>query len=391
MIHQFSVKGFDDELTMINEALTTLRESTSGAKKSTYSFLQIQQKSMMTSRQQQAGMDVLALVQDLARKEGTASLLTLASRIKSLVRFGGGNQVDVFGQVKELIEGLLAKLIQEKNEEASKKEYCDEKLPKGERQLEVNEAAQRRAQLRFDDAKITVADREKELKDEKKKRDEVSLAIAAMEEERTKEKAEFGKVKEDLNYGIAGVNKAIKLLTEYYAEEAPSDVAEQTPPPIEFDEPTSPDEPPKYKKSSEGGNAITTVLGEVLEAFQKDLAAKEAEEQEDVTDYLELKQKLETEEITANGHITAVEDELTQEKKTLTEMTVDRDRAVQEYTSAQASLDADRKYCTIFPETYEEKKRRLESELAGLKKARAILKAATEIQISVRRLRGNRA
>merc|ERR1712194_266073 len=98
-----------NELSALVQAKKILVETSSGAVSQTYSFLQLATHSDL------AGSEVVAVVKRLAKTHHSAALAQLASRISTVLRFGGS---DPFGKVKGLISTMIAKLEKEAGAES---------------------------------------------------------------------------------------------------------------------------------------------------------------------------------------------------------------------------------------------------------------------------------
>ena len=99
----------------------------SGASSQTYSMLQV---SRLQSRTDLAGLEVVQLVKQLAKKHHSSALAQLASRMTAAIRFGSSGGDDPFAKVKSLIENMISKLEAEAKAEATEKAYCDEEMSK---------------------------------------------------------------------------------------------------------------------------------------------------------------------------------------------------------------------------------------------------------------------
>merc|ERR1711933_645281 len=105
--HEATVKARNEELKAIATAKKILEDTTSGAASQTYSMLQV---SRLQNRQDLAGLEVVQLVKQLARKHHSSALAQLASRMTAAIRFGTSGGEDPFAKVKGLIENMIAKL-----------------------------------------------------------------------------------------------------------------------------------------------------------------------------------------------------------------------------------------------------------------------------------------
>ena len=123
--HEASIRARSEELKVIATAKKILEESTGGAVSNSYSLLQIKSG----ARNTQVVETTLAAIKKLARKHKSLKLAQLASKISTVIAYGGN---DVFKQVKEMILKDIEALKKEAEEDATEKAYCDEELAKTE-------------------------------------------------------------------------------------------------------------------------------------------------------------------------------------------------------------------------------------------------------------------
>merc|ERR1712151_259901 len=122
--HGASVASRAEELKVIAEAKKIVKESTSGAEGQTYSLLQV--ASGIKSGRDLVRLEVITLVKRLAKKEHSAALAQLVSRMTAVVRYGASSGDDPFVKIKGLITDMITKLENEAAESASEKAFCDE-------------------------------------------------------------------------------------------------------------------------------------------------------------------------------------------------------------------------------------------------------------------------
>ena len=77
-----------------------------------------------------SGFEVVTVVRRLAKKEHSAALAQLVSRISAIMMFCAGAGADPFVKVKGLITDSINVLQSEASSEASHKSYCDEETSK---------------------------------------------------------------------------------------------------------------------------------------------------------------------------------------------------------------------------------------------------------------------
>merc|ERR1712176_159650 len=86
------------------------------------SFLQTD-RSRLSSGADLASFEVVHLIRDLARKQGSGALMQLASRMSSAM-----HSEDPFTKIRGLISDMIARLEEEAGADSTKKAYCDKEL-----------------------------------------------------------------------------------------------------------------------------------------------------------------------------------------------------------------------------------------------------------------------
>merc|ERR1719171_2169777 len=189
--HEVSQKGRADELAAVKKATEIIKESTGAAA----SFLQLKSGSRLSSRADLAKLEVVTAVKKLAKKEHSAALAQLASRISAAIRLGGHSGADVFGKVKTLITTMIAKLEKEAAEEADAKEYCDEETAKSdEKKADLTEETEK-LKAKIDQASSKSVSL-------KSKVAELAKLQAEMDKLRADENAAYVTSKADLEKGV---------------------------------------------------------------------------------------------------------------------------------------------------------------------------------------------
>merc|ERR1719272_305364 len=123
---------------------------------------------------------------------------------------------DVFAKVKGLISDMIAKLEKEAESEATEKAYCDEELSKTEAKKGELEGVITKLTSKIDLAAAKSAELKGEVKTLSGELAKLAEEQASMDSIRAEEKAAFDKAKAELSAGIAGVQKAIGVLKDYY-------------------------------------------------------------------------------------------------------------------------------------------------------------------------------
>jgi len=362
--HEASQKSRSEELEAIGVAKKAIADSTGGASQQQYSFFQIDSFSHAHSHNDLVHLEVVNLVKNLAAKQHSAALNQLGDRIKAVLKYGASTGEDPFGKIKGMIADMITKLEQEAQAEADEKAYCDEEMAKTEAKKE---------ELTTDIERLTTKLDKKAAKSTKLKEEvaELQNELAAlakttyeMNNARTDENKAFVAAKTDLEAGIAGVQKALQVLRDYYNNAA---LIQQPSPPA------------GHSAAGGAGGAIIGMLEVVESDFSKTLSKITLEEDTAASKY---------EERTQENKVSKSLKE--QDVKYKTAESKSLDKQIAEHNSDKAGLNdqlaAVLEYykelegkCVAKPETYEQRKKRREDEISGLKQALQILDSETAL------------
>jgi len=341
-----------EELKVLAMAKKIIIEATGGSFSQT-SFLQLTATSRMTSRADLANFEAVKYVKKLSETLHSAALAQLANRMGSALRMGTAAGEDPFAKVKGLIGEMIEKLLKEAEEEAGHKAYCDKemtatKAKKEELTDDITALTTKIDKMTADSAKLKeeVAILSKELVD-------LGKSQAEMDKLREEENTAYTANRAEMEKGLEGIKLALKVLREYYATGA----FVQT----------------STHKAEGAASGIIGMLEVVESDFSKGLAEMISIEEAAAAEY---------EKVTKENEITKVTK--TQDVKYKGKEAKGLDKAAVEHTSdregLQTELDAVLDYwvqiqeqCIAKAEPYEERKKRREAEIAGLKDALAIL------------------
>merc|ERR1719443_118343 len=192
---------------------------------------------------------------------------------------------------------------------------------------------------------------------------------ASMDAIRAEEKAAYDKAKSELEAGIAGVQKALGVLRDYYEGGAALlqkaggfDAFMQQPAP-----------PKKHSAASGAGGSILDIL-EVCESdFTKNLADEETEESDAVAVYEKTTQDNKLATTMKSQDVKYKTKEYKGLDKSISELSAERDNTNTELSAVLEYYAKIKDRCVAKPETYEERKARREAEINGLKEALSIL------------------
>jgi len=335
------VKSRGEELKAIATAKKIVVEATGGG---AASFLQVKRSASQTQSDQ--AVQAARLVRKLAKKEHSAALNQLAQRMSSAAKF----DADPFAKVKGLISDMIAKLEDEAEEDATKKAYCDKELAESDKKktektddldklsVKTEKASSSSAQLKNDVARL-----EKELA-------ELAAAQTEADKIRSEEKALFEQQQAETEKGIKGVQLALKVLREYYAKEDKG-----------------------HEDASGAGGSIIGLLEVVESDFQKALSELVATEEAAVKEYKAMTDTTQIDIATKTQDAKYKTKEHKSLDKAIAEFTSDTESVKEELSAVEEFIAKLNEECVTKPESYEEKKKRREAEIAGLKDALEIM------------------
>ena len=351
-------------------AKQVIAEATGGAADLSYGLVQtsfLQVNSKINSGADLANFEAVRFVRDLARKQHSTALAQLASRMAAAMRQSSSNGDDPFAKVKGLISGMIEKLEGEMSADASHKAYCDKETSESVEKKAEKSAVEDKLTTKIDQMSAKSAQLKEQTAALQKSLAELASSQAEMTKMRSDEKAAFTTNKAEMEQGLEGVKMALKILREYYSAEG--------------------------KAHEEGGEATGIVgLIEVVESdFSKGLAEMVTTEDSAAASYDQETKENAIEKATKEADVKYKTKESTGLDKSISETTSDRE-------SVQAELDAIKEYlakleemCVAKPDTYAERTKRRDSEIAGLKQALEILDGeAVLLQSAKRTLRGIR-
>jgi len=362
--HELTVQGRKEELAALAKAKKIIQQMTAGAVSQSYSFLQISTKTSST------GAEVVNLIKKLAREQHSAALAQLASRLSAVIRYGATSGDDPFAKIKGLITDMIAKLMKEAEAEASEKAYCDEEMAKTKAKKEELEDDITKLTTKIDSDTASTERLKEEVKGLQKALADLADEQAEMDKIREETHAAYVTAKEDLEQGIAGVQGALEVLRNYYQSEEAflQDGSQQ------------PAAPEKHEKSSGAGGSIISILEVAESDFTKNLAEEEDEEAAAQEEYEKTTQENKINKATMEQDVKYKTKEFTGLDKAIAENTADRDGLQTELDAVLDYYEKIKDRCIAKPETYEERKKRREAEIAGLKEALSILEGQAFLQ-----------
>merc|ERR1719197_1342352 len=173
-----------------------------------------------------------------------------------------------------MINDMIAKLEKEAEEDATEKAYCDEELAKTEAKKSELDDDIESLTAKIDQATSQSAQLKEEVAEAQQSLTAIAKSQVDMDTIRREQNADYKQAKADLEAGIAGVEKALSVLRDYYGGAASAAMIQQD----DWSMMQQPARPVSHSKQSGTGGGIIDIL-EVCESdFSKDLAGEEAAE-----------------------------------------------------------------------------------------------------------------
>lgn len=372
--HEMTVTAREEELKVLAKAKKILIETTSGAVKQTYSLLQMSPVSKRQKLAESAHNEVVVLVKRLARLHHSAALAQLGSRIAAVLKYGLHNEGDPFSKVRSLIEDMITQLEAEARAEAGEKAYCDKQLAMtGAKKDDLDDDISKLA-VKMDQATSKTAKLKEQVQELESELAALTKLQAELDQIRQETHSEYMQAKKDLEQGLTGVRKALGLLREYYGgaaaallQNGPTFVALLRQPAM----------PQKQSAAGGAGQSIISIL-ELLESdFAENLAKEETEEEDAQREYEKTSQKNKMAKVLKDQDAKFKSQEIKSLGKALTELAADGESAETEHAAVVEYYEKIKERCIAKPETYEERRKRREAEIAGLQEALNILESET--------------
>jgi len=368
---EVSTKSRAEELEALAAAKKIIMEKTGGATDKAYGLLQQSSLSKSTS---DAADKVVSMLQGLGKTNKDVALSQLALRVKAAVEMQTG--ADPFAKVKGMIQEMIDKLVADAAAEASHKAFCDKEMSESKAKIEDHTSTIDKFTTRKDKATAAIEKLTEELATLADELATMAKQQATMDEMRGEQKAAYAEAKKDYEDGIEGLTMALQILRDYYAE---GEALIQQPA-------TS-----VHSKATGEATGIIGMLEVAQSDFSKLLADATVEEEAAIKEYEKITQENQVTKAIKEADIKYKTSEKASLEKQVSELTSDIEG---EQTELDAVLDYYEKLkpgCIAKPMTYEERKARRESEIAGLKEALAILEGETATSFLAVRARRHRA
>merc|ERR1719491_2765726 len=316
-----------------------------------------------------ANFEAVRFVRDLAQKQRSPALAQLAARMAQAMR-AGSRSGDPFAKVKSLISSMMEKLLKDAEADATEKAFCDKETAETETKKADKEATIEKLSTKIDSMTAKSAKLKEEVAELEKQLAALASTQAEADKLRAEEKGAFDVNSAEMEKGVKGVQLALKVLNEYYSKEGASHQAAQG-----------------------AGEGIIGFLEVVESDFSKGLAEMQAAEQSAVSEYEKLTKANQIEKATKSQDVKYKTKEAKNLDKETSETSTDKATVQEELDAVLSYYTGIKARCIAKAESYAERTRRREEELAGLKEALSILDGEAVLiqQAATHTLRGRQA
>merc|ERR1719190_245346 len=312
---------------------------------------------LRTSTDSEDQKRVAQYLRQQAKKIGSRVLSTLAEHVES----------DPFRKVKKMIKDLITRLLEEANEEAEHKGWCDTELSTNEQTRKGKTQAVEMLHADIDQLETSIAVISEELAELAAAVAELEKAMAEATELRAKEKEKNAKTIKDAQEAQTAVAQALVVLKEFYAKAATATALVQQ----------QPEAPPIFEKAYTGmGGEAGGVVG-MLEVIESDLARLETDtESAEATAQREYDTFMTDSKVDKAAKSKDVEHKTAKkqdQQQALTTKGADLEGTQKELDSALAYFDKLKPSCVDAGVSYESRVTRRKEEIESLQEALRIL------------------
>jgi len=298
---------------------------------------------------------VAQFLQEKGQELGSRVLSALAVRVES----------DPFGKVKKMIKDLIVRLMEEANEEAEHKGWCDTELGTNEQTRKEKTSAVESLHANIDELEASIAKLTEDVAELTKSVSELDAAMAKATGLRNEEKTKNTETISDSQEAQTAVAQALTVLKEFYAKAAEATAFAQTKDPEIFES--------EYKGMGASGGGVVGML-EVIESdfarLEADTKAAEASAQKEYDEFMTDSQVDKAEKATSIDHKTAKKQD---EEQALTSNRADLEGTQKELDAALAYFDKLKPSCVDAGVSYEDRVARRKEEIESLQEALKIL------------------
>merc|ERR1719450_755240 len=285
---------------------------------------------------------------------------------------------DHFVKVRGMIKDMIAKLEADAAAEQDQKAWCDTEMEEATTQRDTNIGAMEGDLASKTSAESKIATLNEEIQKLMEEIAELNKGLNEATQLRSTEKLDNQKTLADANAGLAGVNKAMKILKDFYDNALIQTGASYTPPKGDASGNTVGDLAPDTFSGDFAGNqdAASGIIGQldvIKSDFEGTIEAVTAEESDAESEFQDYKTESESDISEKEGSVKTKEGEVRDTTAVLTGFKED----LKEHTTLKAEalkeLAKLKPACVDTGSDYDEKVARREQEIESLKNAYVIL------------------
>jgi len=298
---------------------------------------------------------VAAYLREKAGEFNSRVLSALAVRVEA----------DPFKKVKKLIKDLITKLLEEANEEAEHKGWCDTELATNKQTRTEKTEAVVTLTAEIDELSASIASLTEEITALMEAVAALDEAVAKATSIRDAEKAKNTQTISDSQEAQEAVAQALAVLREFYAKAAQATALVQQEPPEVFDKP--------YKGMGDAGGGVVGMLEVIESDFAKveaETKAAEAQAQKEYDEFMTDSEVDKTQKTKDIEHNTAKKQDQT---KSMEEKKGDLEGTQKELDAALDYYEKLKPSCIDTGESYEDRVARRKEEIQSLQDALQIL------------------
>jgi len=349
-----------EEIEAINKAVEIISSEAVQGNAETYLPKLVQKSATAFAQLRASGAESLPQQRVAQYLSGRAQ--ELHSRVLSALAVRVSN--DPFDKVKKMIKDLIVRLMEEANEEAEHKGWCDTELSTNEQTRKEKTEAVETLHAEIDQLQASIAKLAEEITDLSQAVAELDRAMAEATTLRQDEKAQNEQTIKDAGEAQTAVAQALTVLKEFYGKAGDSTALVQQAPEI-FDSPY------KGMQSENGG-----VIG-MLEVIESDFARLEAEtkaaEASAQKAYDEFMTASKVDKAAKTTDIEHKETKKLDENQALTTKNEDLEGTQKELDAALSYFDKLKPSCVDAGVSYDDRVARRKEEIESLQEALRIL------------------
>jgi len=361
--YQSATKARDNELGALaasKKAIEQIRADAESSFAQQLSFAQLTSQARSRTKLESTKFQVIHFVRKLASRLKSVALTQLASRLSSEIHLSTTDKKDPFAKVRSMIEDMISQLVSAAETEAQHKAYCDKQLASTDAQREETSAELDSLTSKTNQKVARSAKTREQISTLQKELADIARAKAEASELRREEGKTFLKSKGMMERALSGIQLALKILRDHYG-------------------------------SADAGGIIS--LLEVVESdFTQGLAGLVVEEEGSANYYnSETKHGFDMETAAKENNMKYKTKEYMSMNKAVNEMSGDLSTLQNRLNAVNEFGKTLEKTCGPQPDSYEERKKRRDEEIDGLKQALEILEGTSFLQFgSSHKLRGAR-